>query len=338
MSEPRVRALRPGDTEAVLALLRLGLGAGNVPRTPEFWRWKHDRNPFGRSYGLVAESGGRLVGVRVFLRWSFHAGERELVALRAVDTVTHPDWRGRGLFSRLTRELLAEVEPLTEVGTTGVGLVFNTPNRRSRPGYLKMGWRVAGRPPLMARCRNPLRHRGRHPGDGRRADLSTLPALAELLAPPKTGEPTPQNRADGWLSTVRSPAYLRWRYGEIPGVEYRILQRHRQGDGAALVFRERRRRGRTEIDVAEVLTGGSEGGIDLAADLLRGLVRQGRADWHLAVASPGSPERRALRRAGFLPVRWLAPRMTVLSLGHRTPDRVPSVDSWRWSLGDLEIF
>lgn len=337
MSEPRVRALRPGDTEAVLALLRIGLGAGTVPRTPEFWRWKHDRNPFGRSYGLVAESGDRLVGVRVFLRWSFHAGERELLALRAVDTVTHPDWRGRGLFSRLTRELLAEVKPLAEVGTAGAGLVFNTPNRRSRPGYLKMGWRVAGRPPLMARCRNPLRRRRRRPEDARRADLSTLPALAELLAPPSC-MPRPENRVDGRLSTARSPAYLRWRYGEIPGIEYRILERHRQGDRAALVFRERRRRGRTEIDVAEVFTGGSEGGIGLAADLLRELVRQGRADWLLAVASPGSPERRALRRAGFVPVRWLAPRMTVLSLGNRSRDCVPSVDSWRWSLGDLEIF
>lgn len=335
MSDLGIRALGPGDTEAVLELLRFGLGEGTVPRTPEFWHWKHDRNPFGRSFGLLAESRGRPVGLRMFLRWSFRSGGRCRVAVRAVDTVTHPDWRGRGLFSRLTRELLEDVEK------AGVALVFNTPNRRSRPGYLKMGWRDAGRVPLMVRVRNPLRLLVGS-GAAAGADLSAFPPAEALLAPQTCAGWAEGHRDDGRLSTARSPAYLRWRYAEIPGIEYRSLQTRRRGDRAALLFRERRRRGRVEIDVAEVLTGGSQGEIDLAADLLRRLVRRCRATSFVAVASPGSSERRALRRAGFLPARWLAPRLTVLPLAGRIsdsgPDSALSADTWRWSLGDLELF
>src|SRR5207245_291635 len=40
---------------------------------------------------------------------------------------------------------------LDELATDGVELVFNTPNRQSLPGYLKMGWREVGRLPAAVR-------------------------------------------------------------------------------------------------------------------------------------------------------------------------------------------
>ena len=43
------------------------------------------------------------------------------------------------------------VEALT---AEGVQFVFNTPNEQSRPGYLKMGWRVVGRPAVAVRPRS----------------------------------------------------------------------------------------------------------------------------------------------------------------------------------------
>jgi len=333
--EVTCRELRPEDTEAVLELMRLGLGPG-VPRTPEFWHWKHRANAFGESVGLLAEAGDRPVALRMFLRWRFRGEGRAIAAARAVDTVTHPAWQGRGLFTRLTRLGLERLE------ASGVALVFNTPNRKSRPGYLKLGWRGAGRVPLMVRVLRPLRlpiallTRSRETDP--QIDLSAFRPAKDWLASSEVESfGQGHNPASRW-QTPRSAAYLRWRYGDIPGVHYAVLDADRRGGRAALVFRGRPRRGLREIDVAEVLTDGSRSGIDLAVELLDVLAYRCDADSLVAVARPGTPERLALRRTGFLPARWLAPPLTVRPLSRREWEPPRTVDCWRWSLGDLEIF
>ena len=73
------------------------LGGGPAGSRPaEFFRWKHLENPFGRSFMLVAEADGRIVGLRAFMRWEFVAGDGAFRAVRAVDTATHPDYPGAG--------------------------------------------------------------------------------------------------------------------------------------------------------------------------------------------------------------------------------------------------
>jgi GNAT superfamily N-acetyltransferase len=154
-----VRRFSPEDLPDVLELLDACLGGGPAGRRPpELFRWKHLDNPFGTSFLLLAAADGRLVGLRAFMRWQFLAGGRVVSAARAVDTATHPDFQGMGIFTRLTLAALDEVRGQ-------VDLVFNTPNAKSRPGYLKMGWREVGRVPVTVRVRRPLRLlRGRRPG------------------------------------------------------------------------------------------------------------------------------------------------------------------------------
>ncbi|HYL52015.1 MAG TPA: GNAT family N-acetyltransferase, partial [Acidimicrobiia bacterium] len=129
-----VRRAVPEDRPAVLELLARSLGWSRSPEFTEFFEWKHERNVFGTSPGWVAVVEGRIVGFRTFLRWEFeHPDGRIRRAVRAVDTATAPDQQGRGIFRRLT---LAAIDDLRSVG---VDFVFNTPNDKSRPGYLKMG-------------------------------------------------------------------------------------------------------------------------------------------------------------------------------------------------------
>ncbi len=146
----QVRAGASADTDRILELVRLSLGEGVIPRAREYWEWKHHANPFGHSPVLLAEADGELVGLRVFMRWEWSAGSQRLRAVRAVDTATHPAWQGQGIFSRLTRAL---VQQMTD---EGVHFIFNTPNEKSRPGYLKMGWRALGRTDLWIRPLHPL--------------------------------------------------------------------------------------------------------------------------------------------------------------------------------------
>ncbi len=146
----QIRPYAAEDEPAVIALLVGALGEGpSGHRTPDFFRWKHLENPFGESLLLVAELDGEIVGLRAFLRWGFTLGDRSLRAVRAVDTATRQDQRGKGIFSTLTKAALAELR-------TDTDLVFNTPNGSSRPGYLKMGWQEVGRVPVWMKVRRPV--------------------------------------------------------------------------------------------------------------------------------------------------------------------------------------
>src|SRR5680860_590290 len=139
----------PEHEPEILELLTSTLGRPNTSRDGELFRWKHARNPFGASPMWVAVAQDEIVGLRTFLRWEFQCGERILRAVRAVDTATRPDYQGRGIFTKLT---LVGVDALR---AEGVDFVFNTPNDRSRPGYLKMGWQTVGRLTTVVRPTSP---------------------------------------------------------------------------------------------------------------------------------------------------------------------------------------
>ena len=100
----RLRRATADDRPAIIELCRQALGWKAGEPNEAFFEWKHDENPFGPSPTWVAEDeGGTLVGLRTFLRWRFRRFDGTTInAVRAVDTATHPDWQGRGIFSRLT--------------------------------------------------------------------------------------------------------------------------------------------------------------------------------------------------------------------------------------------
>jgi hypothetical protein len=65
-----IRPFEDDDEPAVLALLDSALEGSPTGRwSPDFFRWKHLDNPFGRSFVLVAVAGERIVGLRAFMRW-----------------------------------------------------------------------------------------------------------------------------------------------------------------------------------------------------------------------------------------------------------------------------
>lgn len=343
-----VRAMSRSDVPEVLSLLRRALGPESRSGNPAYWDWKHEQNPFGSSPCLVAQADGKIIGLRAFLRWELQWHGRTVRAVRAVDTATDSQWRRRGIFSRLTLGLLGDCEE------EGVGLVFNTPNDRSRPGYLKMGWGVVGRPPLLVRARRPVRiatalvrRTPRASTDG--GPMHGFPTVADLLEqvdvrqfivrdrqqPHARGG---QGRADsGPLMTAGSPAYLAWRYRDVPGVSYSASWDNRH-PGAALIFSLKERAGLRELSIAEILVESSSD-IGAAAGLIRRVWRQSDADYGLAVASAGTAARSALLRAFFFPVPGRGPVLCARPLPAGPPaSEIFDLRNWRVSLGDLELF
>lgn len=343
-SNIEVRRGSAEEAERHTAFIAESMGStGNVPLGASYWLWKHVANPFGVSPLLTAHADDYLVGLRVFMRWTWHCGEGRIPSVRAVDTATHPTFRGRGIFRTLTLRLVDDME------REGIGFVYNTPNELSRPGYLKMGWEEVGRVPLMIRPVRParlalraLRQRLRRGSvsaeESGRGDATQGKTVGELCESASLIDKlTASDSLDSRYSTARSAAYLLWRYSAIPGLTYRAVWDSAPGREHAIIYRLRSRRGVRELSLSDVLV--VPGAEQAARASVRRLMKRSDVDFVSAVAAPSTPERRVLAGAGFLPMRALGPILTVRSVAADPALRSPfDIRNWRLSTGDLELF
>ncbi|MGH2697775.1 MAG: GNAT family N-acetyltransferase [Actinomycetota bacterium] len=333
-----LRGYRDGDEDEVITLLATSLGDGPTgERSRAFFRWKHIDNPFGRSFMLVAVEDERVVGFRSFMRWRLRAGDVEVSAARAVDTATHPDHQGRGIFSALTSRAMEEL-------SGDVDLIFNTPNGKSGPGYLKMGWTRAGDVPIDVRVRHPIRFaRGarsfREQGPPRRPHprVYALPAGAAFEDEGALVCLLRESSNHGErLATPRTVDYLRWRYASAPGLDYRVGRHHLAGRLAGLAFFRVRSRGRLwESTVSELICRPGDG--RTARRLLGEVVRAAGVD-HLTGHFPtGTVQKKVSTRLGFVRSPAGLPFMVNRLRTADQPDPA-HLRSWALTLGDLEVF
>jgi GNAT superfamily N-acetyltransferase len=321
-----VRAFAPADRPQVLELLAQSLGREDDPRYSALYAWKHEDNVFGTSPCLIAADGERVVGVRVFMRWQFEHDGTSVDAVRAVDTATHPDYQGRGIFSRLT---LAAIERVRE---DGVGFVFNTPNAQSRPGYLKMGWQVVGRPPVAVRPRSLASGvrmaRAREPAERWSEPTSAGEPAADFVAAhgPAIGQLVESQPRSSRLRTVRSPEYFAWRYG-LDFLHYRVVPSPGGADEGFAVFRVRRRGAAREVVLDELAVLG--GDAELEHRVLRALIREMPGDYVIRMGSASAS------RELFFRLPRQGPILTWRAVCERS---MPPLDAWALTMGDIELF
>ena len=332
------------EAEHFTAFIAESMGStGNVPLGASYWHWKHVANPFGVSPLLTAHTDDQFVGLRVFMRWAWRSGEEVVPSVRAVDTATHPAFRGRGIFRMLTLQLVDDMRE------EGIGFVYNTPNEFSKPGYLKMGWKEVGRVPLMVRPVRPvrlalrvLRRRresgpsiAKEQGQAEAMRWATVHDLCEQHA--LIDKLTMSNLLDPRYTTSRSSAYLRWRYADVPGITYHAEWGAEPGREHAIIFRFRTRRGVREMSLSDVLI--AAGAEKAAQASVRRLIKNSDVDFVAAVAAPSTPERRVLTRVGFVSARPMAPILTVRGVEADAEALSPfDMRNWRLSTGDVELF
>jgi GNAT superfamily N-acetyltransferase len=306
-SDILIREAGDDDIDEIIAVCGAALGWDRAKPNADLFRWKHLDNPFGRSRIWVAEDDGRIVGVRPLMRWRFARGDERFEAVRAVDTATLPEAQGKGIFSKLTRHA---VEVLTD---EGMDFVFNTPNDKSRPGYLQLGWVEAGRPRVATRL-SGFRAATKVARARQAAEKWSTPTDVGLpvdqLTPHLSDAPADQ------LSTDRSPEYLKWRYGFGP-LNYRAFV---APDGTG-IFRLRRRGPAVECTVCELL---AEDG----RQTLKTLAGAVDADYLLVATGDWQADR-------LIPLPGQGPIVTTRDLATSGP---ASVEAFDFSLGDLELF
>lgn len=340
MSSVSFRNFAEIAAEEIVPLLAGSLSnSGVATKTIEYFTWKHVRSPFGPSTGLVAISvpNGDVVATRPLMQWRLYSAGVCIGAFRPVDTVTDPAWRGKGLFSQLT---LAAVEQLSSDSPGGV--IFNTPNANSLPGYLKIGWREVCQLDLCVRpgsclawIRAVCRHWWSRGQSGQSKVVEAIQcedmsvAFRERVLEFCSRRDSARNRHG--LRTVRSEDYLRWRYLEHPNTRYTfVISRHAEEILSVLVVHRVHRRGVSGFFIDEMFCAKDDRGSYGRA--LAELIRDQPSTFFAAHAHQASAERSALRSLGFITVK----RVPVVARQLSGADRAVELRSWDLSLGDLD--
>lgn len=314
-----VRRASTADDAQVLGLMRAALGWRDGDPNEALFAWKHADNPFGRSPAWVAEINGEIVGFRTFMRWGFRGHDGSVDAVRAVDTATHPKFQGRGIFRTLT------LHALDEMAAEGISFVFNTPNDRSRPGYLKMGWKVVGHLPVAALIPS-LGGAVKMLSARTAADLWSLDTAVgenplDVFTDQDALKEDATESAGNGISTDRSIGFMRWRYG-LPALRYRVVVAAGGISSGFVVFRLRRRGGAVEAAIGDV----SAPSPKARHALVRRVLRLTRADYAISLGSC---------RTG-LPLYRQGPILTYRAVSS-TKAPLP-LDAWALTLGDIELF
>lgn len=300
-----IRSATEQDIPAIVQLLKLSLGESHMPKSEAFWRWKHLSNPFGQSPVLVAFEKDLLVGVRAFMMWNWHSDKEALRSVRAVDTVTHPDFQGKGIFRKLTTQLVQQCKH------DGIDFIFNTPNNLSRPGYLRMGWQSLGRMPVFL---IPFFNFGQ----SQKASPDDYSWNSELIT-----SVLEKSNQTGSLTTAYSKEFMEWRYHLNPNIKYHVLSSESWDFFA--IFRIKAFRFGKELRICEILAG-KETSISQVAESLNRCARFFGAKL-VSFAGVELPLRKLHLKVG-----------PVVTVNQLRLDKSVTFENWNPTLGDMELF
>lgn len=303
------------DTPAIIELLKASLGESLIPKSEQLWQWKHESNPFGPSPVIVAEEDGELIGVRAFLRWEYINDGKIIKACRAVDTAVHPAHQGRGIFKQTTLNLVEEMK------AEGIDLIYNTPNGKSMPGYLKMGWQKWGKLPLK------MEFNLNFSAKKSKVNPSNFDKIRDLI-----GQIEQAQDQKAGFTTHLLPGYISWRYEHCPLFPYQYLS-----DGKSYLLFYRLKEGKlglelriTDLFILGKITEAKKSELNHALKL----IQKETGVRFTSFSGLAYPEQGALD-LGYLPILAIGPMVTLREL---QPSFKSLDENWRWSLGDLEVF
>lgn len=209
----------------------------------QWWKWKYMDVPFGKPLISVADDGGRIVGAQNCWPWLFTYGGRELRAYEIVDTSVHPDYRGKGLFLKLTTN---SVKACNEANAD---VIFGFPNQNALHGYLKLYYDKVFPVKWWIRVLNPLRIID---SKARRASGKTLNVSDEhRVTEENVAMIRFPNMYERRIQVKSSPEYVMWRYAMHPFYRYGIIFSKDKKSSAVFEIRETVR-GYREFIVLEI--------------------------------------------------------------------------------------
>lgn len=332
LSTITVRPFEPDDLPAFGELFAACFGY----RRPErFEAWRLLNTPIGVTPGMVATDGGRLAACSTAWPVGLMLGREQVKAGLMMDNMSHPDYRGKGLFVRIAAALQESL------ASSGFDVIFGFPNENAYPVLVhRLNWDHACDLPIW---RRPIAVLLNQPPPvpqaakallkiaSRRASTRGWTITQDGLTPRDLADIAQRCDADRSANcrVLRDETWFAWRYAPESGMGYRhLVATDASGARACLVWREANRR----AFVTEAL--GPPSGLAAAiAALVVNAERSGLAVIEASTSDPTAIE--ALRANGFW--RRGHHRFGVRALTARTLGRnIHDHDNWRLFGGDCD--
>jgi GNAT superfamily N-acetyltransferase len=129
-----IRRFELSDIDDVIRLLSTVF---KTQFTSEWWMWKYKFNPAGcyvdQGDIWVADSNNGIIGYYAVIPEKMKFGSKTITVAQSVDTATHPDYRGLGIFSMLARKVYSEVRDRYH-------FLYGFANEMAYKGFLRLGW------------------------------------------------------------------------------------------------------------------------------------------------------------------------------------------------------
>jgi hypothetical protein len=270
-----------------------------------------------------------LIGVRSFMRWEWSKKSYIYKCVRCVDTVVHPNYRRRGLFSIMT------LKGLEIMKNEGVDFVFNTPNSKSLPGNLKMGWKEYGNTGLKVRINNLVKSLYYRVAKSEfSADLINEEHILNNLSTNYLADFISQSIQDESVLRKRiSSDYLIWRYLDVPTHKYGVFIDSQ--DRFLIFFRLNKRGKMRELRICDIIMKSvDEKAIKKAIKLL---MNQYYVDLATLTGDNDFTFKSLANKVGFVSVGNRGLTMVLREVN--TPiDKFLNRDCWGYTSGDIELF
>jgi len=313
----QLRSLDATNERELAAVLALFSEVFGRALSPEFYRWRFLQNPFGPPMVTLLWDGDRLAGHYAASAMRVYAdGER--LGAQSMTTMTHPAYRGQGVFPKLAEHLYAEM------AAAGAQMIWGLPNVNSHYSFVtKLGWRNVGVVVTMTRPIDAQATRGG-------AEPSEVVISDDVT---RLFEDSLDARI--WPS-ARDAAYMRWRYAENPAARYRF---HGLGGGrdAFVVTKEYAAPGGLALEIVDALYGKRP---DALGDVLSSLLATapGRYGMVRTWMSLDDPAFGVLEKLGFVPKEPLVYFGGRTLGGFTLPEEAWTLARWRIAMGDSDNY
>jgi len=345
--------------DELVALARVEYGDSEIANY-DYLRWQYLGNPAGKAVVVVARAdSGELAGQYVVIPMAFRLEGKAVKGSLSLNTLTHPAYRGQGLFTKMANETY------DICAQEGLSLTLGFPNKNSYPGFVrKLQFRHIGNASVMFRPLAPLRIVAGLPKVRRAAKYapSSVPDAGDEKLSVKVGpfeicdldfrehasdyDQLIAHQSRPRFSVHKHAEFGRWRFQDIPTRRYKAFQA-RDADGlqAACVIRQRKVKGIECAFVVDLELGERARGLEAGRGLLKTVLSHYRGSG-IAIAgmmvNPGSREYRLARSAWFreMPSRLLphdAP-IIVRRNGTAVSESIYEVGEWAFSFGDYDVF
>jgi hypothetical protein len=311
-SSPAIRPYRPDDEHGLVELFRSVYGRDI---SEDYWRWKLHRPASAGDNVWLAAAGERPVFQYGGIPTRFWLQQRAANIMVAVDAMTAPEFRRRGLLTEVVSQAHAAWRE------HDVAFVIGLPNEQWGSRTTALGWRpllqlqwlVRPLHPegiLARRLKMPLLRRITFPtGLWNRLQQRRLRRDPEVRTEPVAHADESFDRlwsrcrSDWMFSTVRDRSWVSWRFLSSPARAYEVTLARRAGEPVG--YTAHCLIGTSERPVAHLaeLFGGERDDAGRAAllfDLVQKLLPLG-VESLFTLAVPGTHQHHWLRRAGFFP-------------------------------------